>query len=102
MSILESELEWQSEKVLWTYRFAEEIEHKNPDGPTEQVHELSLTYYPKWDSGVFIKHIETSLVSEDGKLERELVYIKKEAVPELITALQKYMSLQIQNPQENL
>lgn len=100
MSTLESELGFYAEKVLWTYRFVEEIEHKNPNGPTEQVHELSLTCYPQWDSGVFIKHVETSLLSEDAEPERELVYIKKEAVPELLAALQKYLS-ESSNEQEN-
>lgn len=90
--ILESELDWQSERVLWTKRFVEDVKHRNPDGPTKQVHELSLTCYPNWDTGVFVKHIETSVVSEDAEPERELIYVKKEAVPELINALQKYLS----------
>lgn len=83
------------EKVLWAKSIVEDVFIQNPDGPDKQVHSYSLYHFPEYDNdgdgGVFIKRVATPLIA-DEEPETESVYVKKEALPELVKALQDYIN----------
>jgi hypothetical protein len=93
MGLLEDEM--KSEKILWIKKMVVKLDLCHPDDPQEQIQELKVTHYPEFgENGVFIKHMSTPR-SDDDEPELGEVFIKTDAIPELIVTLQKYLSMAI-------
>jgi hypothetical protein len=85
--------EMSSEKVLWIKKTVRKLDPLLPDDPSEKIHELKITHFPEFGNGVFIKYTSTR-ASEDDDEEYGDVFIPNKTIPELISALQRYLDSQ--------
>lgn len=71
------------EKLIWTKVLVDDIEITAPHDPTKSVSELTLSYFlqPGGSKGVFIQHLQSSIISEDDAPNLNMVYISNEPVP---------------------
>lgn len=78
-------------KIFWTKSYVFPLQFPNIDGPKDQVVEMSVTHYPEIGKGLFINSLETTACDDTSTFSSK-VYIRKEVIPDVIAALQSFLS----------